>query len=137
MALYQSLKLGWNNVLTLEDYFNHESVYKLKTEEVYELINTKTILEIEIKLNEQGINSDNIYFRLLSQVQYFEKEFEKNKDVLAYLYYIIVYYVGLFLHPMSGDEIGINYLNKAISIEDSKEKIENYKVIIKMINEEL
>ena len=122
-------------MITLNKYFDYENTYKLNTKEVYKLLDIETILEAEIMLNEEGLSSDNIYFKLLSQVQYFEKEFEKNKEVISYMYFIIGYYVGLFLHPMTGDEIAINYLNKAISIEENEENIEKYKETIDMINE--
>lgn len=47
------------------------------------------------------------------------------------------YYVGLFLHPFNGDDIAINYINKAISIEKDHEKIKKYKETIMMIEEVL
>lgn len=124
-------------MITLKEYFSFENTYKLNTEEVYNLIDTKTILEAEIMINEEGLSCDNIYFKLLSQVQYFEKKFEENKEVISYLYFIIGYYVGLFLHPMTGDEVAINYLNKAISIEENEKNIEKYKETIDMINDVL
>lgn len=124
-------------MITLNEYFNYENTYKLNAEEVYDLIDIETILEAEIMLNEEGLSNDNIYFKLLSQVQHFEKEFEKNRDVISYLYFIIGYYVGLFLHPMTGDEIAINYLKRAISIEKNETNINKYKETIDMINEVL
>lgn len=124
-------------MITLNEYFNYENTYKLNAEEVYDLIDIETILEAEIMLNEEGLSNDNIYFKLLSQVQHFEKEFEKNRDVISYLYFIIGYYVGLFLHPMTGDEIAINYLKRAISIEENETNINKYKETIDMINEVL
>ena len=50
---------------------------------------------------------------------------------------MIGYYVGLFLHPFDGDKIAINYINKAISSETNKERLNKYKETIKMIKEEL
>lgn len=88
-------------------------------------------------MSEQNINVSNIYFKLLSQVQYLENNFEKNKDEIAYLYYLIGYYVGLFLHPFNVDEVAINYINKSISIEINKDKVSKYEETIKMIKEEL
>lgn len=41
------------------------------------------------------------------------------------------------MHPFNGDDIAVNYINKAVSIEDDSEKIKSYKETISMIREQL
>ncbi|CAM3711679.1 hypothetical protein ERUR111494_08125 [Erysipelothrix urinaevulpis] len=120
---------------TLKKYFSFGNNDKLTAKEVYKHITLVSVLEVENFLNDNNINSENVYFKLISQIQYFEKKTEQNKEVIAYLYYIIGYYVGLFLHPMSGDEVAINYLNKSISIDNSRNNVIRCKETIDMINE--
>lgn len=123
-----------NNIKT---YFSFENESKLEGEEIYTLLTEVSILEAEELLSKENIDISNIYFKLLSQVQYLEIDFEKNINEIAYIYHLIGYYVGLFLHPFNGDEIAINYINKAIFIETNKERVNKYKETIKMIKEEL
>lgn len=121
----------------IKSYFSFENIPQLNGEEVYTVLTEVSILEAENILIQENMDVSNIYFKLLAQVNYLAQEFEKNKNEIAYLYYLIGYYVGLFLHPMNGNEIAVNYINKAIRIESSPEKIEKYKETISMINEEL
>lgn len=121
----------------IKSYFSFQNEPNLEGEEIYTLLTEVSILEAEELLSEQNIDVSNIYFKLLSQVQFLESDFEKNKGEIAYIYHLIGYYVGLFLHPFDGDKIAINYINKAISIETNKERLNKYKETIKMIKEEL
>ena len=124
-------------MITIEDYFDPYNEYKLTIEETYELITTISILEMERTFENKGLDPNNIVFRLLSQVYYFEIELEKNKEVIAYLYYILGYYIGLFLHPYSGDDIAVHYLEKSMTLETDRSKIEEYKTTISMITDYL
>ncbi|MBU5425429.1 hypothetical protein KQI41_03295 [Tissierella pigra] len=121
----------------IKSYFSFENESKLEGEEIYTLLTEVSILEAEGILSEQNIDVSNIYFKLLSQVQYLENDFERNQDEIAYIYHLIGYYVGLFLHPFNGDEVAINYINRAILIEKNEERVNKYKETIKMIKEEL
>ncbi|MSU01114.1 hypothetical protein [Tissierella pigra] len=121
----------------IKSYFSFENESKLEGEEIYTLLTEVSILEAEGILSEQNIDVSNIYFKLLSQVQYLESDFERNQDEIAYIYHLIGYYVGLFLHPFNGDEVAINYINRAILIEKNEERVNKYKETIKMIKEEL
>lgn len=121
----------------IKSYFSFNNEFNLEGEEIYTLLTEDSILEAEELLIKEGIDISNIYFKLLSQVQFLERDFEKNKNEIAYIYHLIGYYIGLFLHPFDGDKIAINYINKAISIETNKEKLNKYKETIKMIKREL
>ena len=121
----------------IKSYFSFENESFLEGEEVFDVLTETSILEAEEYLSEQKVDVSNIYFKLLSQLQFLENDYEKNKDEIAYLYHLIGYYVGLFLHPFDGDKIAIHYNNKAISIEKNSKRIEQYKETIKMIQEEL
>ncbi len=122
-------------MITLEAYFDYYNEYMLTAEETFELITTDSVLVIEDIFFKENVDTNNIYFRLLAQLLHFEKDPKTNKDVIIYLNYIIGYYVGLFLHPASGDALGIHYLKKAISLESSEDKIKLYETIIDMILE--
>lgn len=119
------------------DYFTYENKTKLENDDIYTILTEESILEAENLLIKKNIDICNIYFKLLGEVQYLEKDFEKNKFEIAYLYHLIGYYIGLFLHPFNGDEIAINYIEKAIYIEKDKIKLNKYRETIKMIKEEL
>lgn len=121
----------------IKSYFSFENESFLEGEEVFDVLTEASILEAEEYLSEQKADVSNIYFKLLSQLQFLENDYEKNKDEIAYLYHLIGYYVGLLLHPFDGDKIAIHYINKAISIEKNSKRIEQYKETIKMIQEEL
>lgn len=121
----------------IRSYFSFENIPQLRGEEVYTILTEDSILSVEDILIQENIDVSNIFFKLLSQVNYLENEFEKNKEEIAYIYYLMGYYVGLFLHPFNGNEIAVNYINKAIRIESSQEKIEKYRETISMIKEEL
>lgn len=121
----------------IKSYFSFNNEFNLEGEEICTLLTEDSILEAEELLIKEGIDISNIYFKLLSQVQFLERDFEKNQNEIAYIYHLIGYYIGLFLHPFDGDKIAINYINKAISIETNKEKLNKYKETIKMIKREL
>lgn len=121
----------------IKSYFSFENKPNLICKEIYSLLTEDSILESETYLFGENIDVSNIYFKLLSQVNYLENDFENNKNEIAYVYYLIGYYIGLFLHPFDGDDIAINYINKAILIETNKEKLSKYKEVIKIIKEEL
>lgn len=121
----------------IKSYFSFENIPQLRGEEVYTILTEDSILNAENILMQEKIDVSNIFFKLLSQIHYLEHEFEKNKEEIAHIYYLMGYYVGLFLHPFNGNEIAVNYINKAIKIESSQEKIEKYRETIAMIKEEL
>lgn len=121
----------------IKNYFSYSNKPKLEGNGIYELLTETSILEAEDLLSEEDIDVSNVYFKLLAQVNYLENEFEKNKREIAYIYYLIGYYVGLFLHPFNGDEIALSYINKAVLIETDEQKIEKYKETILMIEEKI
>ncbi len=121
----------------IKNYFSYSNKPKLEGNSIYELLTETSILEAEDLLSEEDIDVSNVYFKLLAQVNYLENEFEKNKREIAYIYYLIGYYVGLFLHPFNGDEIALSYINKAVLIETDEQKIEKYKKTILMIEEKI
>ena len=79
----------------IKSYFSFQNESNLEGEEIYTLLTEVSILEAEELLSEQNIDVSNIYFKLLSQVQFLESDFEKNKGEIAYIYHLIGYYVCL------------------------------------------
>jgi len=99
--------------MTLKDYFSYYAKAELEGEAIYSLLNETSILEAENILREEGFDPMNIYFKLLANILYLEKDSNKHGEEIAYLYYLIAYYLGLFAHPNNGDEIALHYLKKA------------------------
>lgn len=125
-----------SRLLIIDDFFSYNSTYMLNPEEVHQILNEESILLAVDQVIEETDDDSNIYFRLLSQLNYLKDNYNEEYSTIAYVYYLIGYFVGLFLHPMSGDEIAIHYLNKAISLETNQVKKELYNKTIKMVNEE-
>ena len=84
-----------------------------------------------------GIDTSNIYFKLLAQLYFLKDKNVIDNSSSAHINYIIAYYVGLFLHPINGEFIALKFLDEAIALEDNNSKIEKYKELKAMIKEEL
>lgn len=123
--------------IKLEDYFSFENDIFFETDDVVNNLNEEFVLEGENYLNHMGIDTSNIYFKLLAQLYYLKSENNVSTLLLAHVNYIIAYYVGLFLHPINGEFIALKYINEAIELENDNNKIEKYKELIAMIKEEL
>ena len=100
-------------------------------------LNEEFVLEGEAYLSKEGIDTSNIYFKLLAQLYYLKSKNDVNDSLLAYVNYIIAYYVGLFLHPINGEFLALKYLNEAIELENENTQVIKYKELIAMIREEL
>lgn len=100
-------------------------------------LNEEFVLDGENYLSEAGIDTSNIYFKLLAQLYFLQNENDVNTSSLAHINYIIAYYVGLFLHPMNGEFLALRHLDEAIKLEKDGNKIEKYKELRDMIKEEL
>lgn len=121
----------------LRNYFDYNYKPTLQGEMITQLLNETSILEAEDILKKDGQDSANIYFKLLAHVMYLEEEPTENKDDIAYLYYLIGYYIGLFYHPTNGDEIAKGYLNMALKLSNDQQLIEKCLTTIAMIDEEI
>lgn len=121
----------------LKNYFSFENNIFFNSNDLMDNLNEEFVLEGENYLSKEGIDTSNIYFKLLAQLYFLKSEDNVNTSSLAHINYIIAYYVGLFLHPINGDFLALKYINEAIELEDDNNKIEKYKELIAMIKEEL
>lgn len=117
------------------NYFSFENTDFLEADQVIDFLTEELVLKENTKLFHNKIDCSNIYFKLLAQLHYLENKNDTNPSILAYLNYLIGFYVGLFLHPFCEYEIALYYINKAISLENNKTQIEKYKTTISMIKE--
>lgn len=84
-----------------------------------------------------GISSDNVYFKVLAELISLEVKFAGNKYQIAHLNYLLGYYVGLFLHPVNGNESAVAYIDKAIALECDQIKVNKYKQVKDLVLEKL
>lgn len=84
-----------------------------------------------------GLSSDNVYFKVLAVLLSLEVKFAENKHQIAHLNYLLGYYVGLFLHPVNGNEIAVAYIDKAIVLEYDQIKVNKYKQVKDLILEKM
>lgn len=118
----------------LKKYLQYHHPARLQGDNVYRVLNEESILEAETILREEGQELSNLYFKVLANICYLEKESAQNREEIAYLYYLLVYYLGLFFHPTNGEEIAFHYLDKASELRSKaevQEKIETVKSMIK------
>ena len=123
--------------IKLEDYFSFENDIFFETDDVVNNLNEEFVLEGENYLNHVGIDTSNIYFKLLAQLYFLKDKNITDNLSLAHINYIIAYYVGLFLHPSNGELIALKFIDEAIGLENDNSKIEKYKELKAMIKEEL
>ena len=121
----------------LKKYFSFESNILFEPKDLMDNLNEEFVLEGEKYLSKEGIDISNIYFKLLAQLYYLKSKNDVNDSLLAYVNYIIAYYVGLFLHPINGEFLALKYLNEAIELENDNTQVIKYKELIAMIREEL
>jgi hypothetical protein len=121
----------------LKKYFSFESNILFEPKDLMDNLNEEFVLEGEAYLSKEGIDTSNIYFKLLAQLYYLKSKNDVNDSLLAYVNYIIAYYVGLFLHPINGEFLALKYLNEAIELENDNTQVIKYKELIAMIREEL
>ena len=123
--------------IKLEDYFSFENDIFFETDDVVNNLNEEFVLEGENYLNHVGIDTSNIYFKLLAQLYFLKDKNITDNLSLAHINYIIAYYVGPFLHPINGELIALKFIDEAIGLENDNSKIEKYKELKAMIKEEL
>ncbi len=123
--------------IKLEDYFSFENDIFFETNDVVNNLNEEFVLEGENYLNHVGIDTSNIYFKLLAQLYFLKDKNITDNSSLVHINYIIAYYVGLFLHPINGELIALKFIDEAIGLENDNSKIEKYKELKAMIKEEL
>lgn len=123
--------------IKLKNYFSFENSIFFNSEDLMDNLNEEFVLDGENYLSEAGIDTSNIYFKLLAQLYFLQNENDVNTSSLAHINYIIAYYVGLFLHPMNGEFLALRHLDEAIKLEKDGNKIEKYKELRDMIKEEL
>ena len=121
----------------LKNYFSFETNMFFEPKDLMDNLNEEFVLEGEEYLSKEGIDTSNIYFKLLAQLYYLKSKNDVNNSLIAYVNYIIAYYVGLFLHPINGEFLALKYLNEAIELENDNTQVIKYKELIAMIREEL
>ena len=121
----------------LKNYFSFETNMFFEPKDLMDNLNEEFVLEGEEYLSKEGIDTSNIYFKLLAQLYYLKSKNDVNDSLLAYVNYIIAYYVGLFLHPINGEFLALKYLNEAIALENDNTQLIKYKELMGMIREEL
>lgn len=105
-------------MITLDEYFAYEHEPRLTGEALYALLDEQSVLSAMEGMLSRGENECNVYFKLLAQLLYLEKDLETHRDEAAYLCYLIGYVLGLFLHPANGDQLAISYLHRAMALKD-------------------
>ena len=123
--------------IKLEDYFSFENDIFFEADDVVNNLNEEFVLEGENYLNHVGIDTSNIYFKLLAQLYFLKDKNIMDNSSLAHINYVIAYYVGLFLYPINGELIALKFIDEAIGLENDGSKIEKYKELKAMIKEEL
>ena len=111
-----------------KDHFNFFDYFAkpISKNDIFDRLNENVILEKDSEFNELGINTLNIYFKLLAQAISLEKDIQTNRNELAYIYYLISYYISGFAHPPSGEKIGRYYIDKAIDLKPTNGKLKVY-----------
>ena len=121
----------------LKNYFSFETNIFFEPKDLMDNLNEEFVLEGEEYLSKEGIDTSNIYFKLLAQLYYLKSKNHVNNSLLAYVNYIIAYYVGLYLHPINGEFLALKYIYEAIELENDNNQVIKYKELIAMIREEL
>lgn len=121
----------------LKNYFSFETNMFFEPKDLMDNLNEEFVLEGEEYLSKEGIDTSNIYFKLLAQLYYLKSKNDVNNSLIAYVNYIIAYYVGLYLHPINGEFLALKYIYEAIELENDNNQVVKYKELIAMIREEL
>lgn len=121
----------------LKNYFSFETNIFFEPKDLMDNLNEEFVLEGEEYLSKEGIDTSNIYFKLLAQLYYLKSKNDVNNSLIAYVNYIIAYYVGLYLHPINGEFLALKYIYEAIELENDNNQVIKYKELIAMIREEL
>lgn len=121
----------------LKNYFSFENNIFFEPKDLMDNLNEEFVLEGEVYLSKEGIDPSNIYFKLLAQLYYLKSKNDVNNSLIAYVNYIIAYYVGLYLHPINGEFLALKYIYEAIELENDNNQVIKYKELIAMIREEL
>lgn len=121
----------------LKNYFSFETNMFFEPKDLMGNLNEEFVLEGEEYLSKEGIDTSNIYFKLLAQLYYLKSKNDVNNSLIAYVNYIIAYYVGLYLHPINGEFLALKYIYEAIELENDNNQVIKYKELIAMIREEL
>lgn len=121
----------------LKNYFSFETNIFFEPKDLMDNLNEEFVLEGEEYLSKEGIDTLNIYFKLLAQLYYLKSKNDVNNSLIAYVNYIIAYYVGLYLHPINGEFLALKYIYEAIELENDNNQVIKYKELIAMIREEL
>lgn len=117
----------------IKDFFEYQNESFLSGTEVYKVLNLDSILNFDTELGKEGQDGSIIYFKIYYNILCLEKDFEKNKNEIAYLYYLLGYYTGMFYHPANGKEIGLSFLKKALTITKDDALLEKIMETIVMI----
>lgn len=89
-----------------------------KADEVASRI-TREIID-DLYVNSDDIEKSNIFFNL--QFIFFRLKDSGNRDLAAYIGYIISYYIFILLTPPHSEENALYYANEAVKLTNMSEK---------------
>lgn len=99
---------------------NKENPYSEKIKKEIELIDIETISENDLSTSDSTFQDE---INLLFCLEY-KLSIEKDNKKLAYLNYLISYYIFVILTPPFSQEIALKYSENAIKLDNKKEYIE-------------
>lgn len=120
-------------MIGVKEFFTYDSNIFLSGNNVYETLTVDIILSFDIELRKEGQEGAIIYFKIYYNILCLEKDFDKNKNEIGYLYYLLGYYTGMFYHPANGKDIGLSFLKKALTITNDDTVLEQIMVTITML----
>lgn len=120
-------------MIAVKEFFTYDSEVFLSETEVYETLTVDSILNFDIELGKEGQEGSIIYFKIYYNILCLEKDFDKNKNEIGYLYYLLGYYTGMFYHPANGKDIGLSFLKKALTITNDDTVLKEIMVTITML----
>lgn len=99
---------------------NKENPYSEKIKKEIELIDIETISENDLSTSDSTFQDE---INLLFCLEY-KLSIEKDNKKLAYLNYLISYYIFVILTPPFSQEIALKYSENAIKLDNKEEYIE-------------
>ena len=121
----QYQQLGQNkgvkmNKFTENILIKKENPYSDKIKKEIENINIEIITENDLSVSDSTFQDE---INLLFCLEY-KLSIEKDKKKLAYLNYLISYYIFIILTPPFSQEIALKYSKEALKLDNKKEYIE-------------
>lgn len=108
------------NKFTENILIKKENPYSDKIKKEIENINIEIITENDLSVSDSTFQDE---INLLFCLEY-KLSIEKDKKKLAYLNYLISYYIFIILTPPFSQEIALKYSKEALKLDNKKEYIE-------------